>query len=123
VGDLSLGAAHDNSTALFVDAQGSDQYQVTAPACRALGATRISEAGTLRENLLNLGLFMDLAGDDSYPAHCAEVRNNSKWRSARAQPGLNLRGEAGAGLDGEWPMPFAIRPTPERHPARPAPSR
>ena len=110
VGDLGLGAAHDNSTALFVDAAGDDRYQVTSTACRALGAAVISEWGTLRENLLNLGLFMDLGGADSYPAHCARARNNASWSAPRAWPLLPLRSEAAAGLDGEWPMPFAIRP-------------
>ena len=110
LGDLGLGAAHDNSTALFVDAGGDDHYQIADKACRALGAARISRWGTLRENLVNLGLFMDLGGTDSYPMHCARARDNASWTAPRTWPLLILRSEAGAGLDGEWPMPFAIRP-------------
>jgi hypothetical protein len=110
VGDLGLGAAHDNSTALFVDAAGGDIYQVAAAACRALGTAHISDGGTVRDDLPNLGLFMDLGGNDSYPTHCTQARNNSTWASPRSGPGRNPRGEAGAGIDGEWPMPFAIRP-------------
>jgi hypothetical protein len=109
VGDLGLGAAHDNSTALFVDAAGDDAYQLTSNACRALGAAHISDRDAVRDDLPNLGLFMDLGGNDTYPVHCAQARNNSKWTSPRRRPTLNLRGEAGAGIDGERPMPFGIR--------------
>jgi hypothetical protein len=109
-GDLSLGTAHDNSTALFVDAGGNDDYQIAGKDCHALGTARISEPGTIRDELLNLGLFMDLGGTDRYPLHCAHARNDSAWQSPRAKPGVNLRSERGAGLDGEWPLPFSIRP-------------
>ena len=71
LGDLGLGAAHDNSTALFVDAKGDDRYQVTASGCRALGTALLSDTDSAREHLPNLGLFMDLAGTDNYPSHCA----------------------------------------------------
>ena len=110
LGDLGLGAAHDNSTALFVDAKGDDRYQVTATACRALGAAHISAWGDLREDLLNLGLFMDLGGADSYPSHCASAGNNAGWSAPRTWPKLQLRSEAGAGIDGQFPLPFQIRP-------------
>src|SRR5665811_324077 len=86
LGDLGLGAAHDNSTALFVDAKGDDHYEVNATACRALGSAQISEWGSLRESLLNLGLFMDLGGTDSYPAHCKQARNNADWAATRLWP-------------------------------------
>jgi hypothetical protein len=108
--DLGLGAAMDNSTGLFVDAAGDDRYQVTGTACRSLGAAHMTRWGTLRENLLNLGLFMDLGGLDSYPAHCARARNDTRWTAPRSWSQLKLRSESGAGLDGEWPMPFALRP-------------
>lgn len=109
VGDLGLGAAHDNSTALFVDAAGDDVYSVANAACRALGATRISEPGSSRDELPNLGLFMDLGGRDSYPAHCARAGSDSTWTSRRTRPGTHPRSEAGAGIDGEWPLPFTLR--------------
>lgn len=109
VGNLSLGAAHDNSTALFVDASGDDVYSVRNVDCRALGTTRISEAGSSREELLNLGLFMDLGGRDSYPAHCAGAGNDASWTSRRTRPGTHPRSEAAAGIDGEWPLPFTLR--------------
>ena len=110
LGDLGLGAAHDNSTALFVDAKGNDSYYVEGTGCRALGAAYLSAWGGLREDLLNLGLFMDLGGDDSYPAHCRQARNNAQWAAIRKWPELKLRSEAGAAVDGEFALPFPLQP-------------
>ena len=110
VGDLGLGAAHDNSTALFVDASGADTYQVDAPTCRALGAAHISAWGTLREDLPNTALFMDLGGRDSYPQHCDRAANNTGWAAPRTWPLLGLKSEAGAGVDGEYALPFFTGP-------------
>ncbi len=109
VGQLSLGVAFANSTGLFVDGAGNDRYTVMSPTCRALGAADLHEWGTPRESLPNLGLFMDLGGVDSYPAHCARAANNSLWAGPRTWPRLDLRSEAAAGVDGQWPLPFALR--------------
>lgn len=119
VGQLSLGVAHANSTGIFVDAAGNDRYTVMSPACRALGAAYLHEWGNAREALPSLGLFLDLGGVDSYPAHCVRAANDSLWAGPRVWPQLDLRSEAAAGVDGEWPLPFALRllTTPER--ARP----
>lgn len=109
VGQLSLGVGHLNSTGLFVDGSGNDRYTVASPTCRALGASYMNEWGNARENVPSLGLFMDLGGVDSYPAHCARVANDSFWAGPRAWPQLDLRSERGAGVDGEWPLPFPLR--------------
>lgn len=109
VAGLSLGAAHDNSFALFVDGSGNDHYQVTTDDCQAFGIARISQWGTMREDMVNLGLFMDLGGQDHYPKTCANVRNNANWNAPRKWPLLQLRSEAAAGYDGELPMPFDLR--------------
>ena len=66
------------------------------------------EWGNPGETLASLGLFMDLGGVDSYPAHCTRAANNSLWAGPRVWPLLDLRSEAGAGVDGEWPLPFAL---------------
>ena len=108
-GQLSLGVAHANSTAIFVDGAGNDRYTVMSATCRALGAAYLHEWGTPRESLPNLGLFMDLAGVDSYPAHCVRAANNRLWAGPRVWPLLDLGSEAAAGADGEWPLPFALR--------------
>ena len=109
VGQLSLGVALTNSTAIFVDAAGNDRYTVASTTCRALGAAYMHEWGNARETVPSLGLFMDLGGVDSYPAHCVQAANNSFWAGPRVWPLLDLRSEGAAGVDGEWPLPFALR--------------
>jgi hypothetical protein len=109
VGDLSLGAAYANSTGIFVDGAGNDRYSVASTRCRALGAAHMHAWGNARETLPNLGLFMDLGGVDSYPAHCMRAANNSLWAGPRVWPLLGLRSEEAAGVDGEWPLPFPLR--------------
>jgi hypothetical protein len=108
VGQLSLGSATSNSTGIFVDATGNDRYAVASTTCRALGVASMPAWGNVRESLPSLGLFMDLGGADSYPAHCVRARNNTVWAGPRAWPRLDLRSEAAAGIDGEWPLPFAL---------------
>ena len=110
VGQLGLGVGNANSTGLFVDAAGDDRYAVASPTCRALGAAYQHAWGDARETLPNLGLFMDLGGVDHYPTQCARAANNSRWSGTRVWPLLHLASEAGAGIDGEWPLPFALRP-------------
>ena len=109
VGQLSLGVAYANSTGIFVDGAGNDRYTVVSATCRALGAAYVHEWGTPRETLPNLGLFIDLGGVDSYPTHCVRAANNKLWAGPRQWPLLHLRSEAAAGVDGEWPLPFALR--------------
>jgi hypothetical protein len=109
VGQLSLGVAHANSTGVFVDAAGDDRYTVASPTCRALGAAYQHAWGNPREVLPNLGLFMDLGGVDSYPSHCTRAKDNALWAGPRVWPLLNLPSEAGGGVDGEWPLPLALR--------------
>ena len=109
VSDLSLGAAHANSTGIFVDGAGNDRYSVASARCRALGAAYMHAWGNARETLPNLGLFMDLGGVDTYPAQCVRAANNSLWAGPRVWPLLGLRSEGAAGVDGEWPLPFALR--------------
>ncbi|MEJ5989094.1 hypothetical protein WG902_03780 [Ramlibacter sp. PS3R-8] len=109
VGQLSLGVGHANSTGVFVDGAGDDSYTVMSTDCRALGAAYQHAWGDARETLPNLGLFMDLGGIDSYPAHCTRAANNARWSGPRVWPLLDLASEAAAGIDGEWPLPFALR--------------
>ena len=115
LGNLGLSAAHDNSTALFVDGAGDDIYEVDGTPCMALGASRMSDPDTARETLPNLGLFMDLGGRDRYPAHCAGVRNDAIWTVPRHSPATARPSQAGAGLDGEWPTPFSLPPLVPAH--------
>jgi hypothetical protein len=105
----SAGTAHANGTGIFVDGGGNDRYAVASATCRALGFAYLSTWGTPRESWAGLGLFMDLGGVDSYPAHCARAGNDRSWAGPRTWPLLQLRSEAAAGVDGEWPLPFALR--------------
>jgi len=109
VGQLSLGVAYANSTGIFIDGAGNDRYTVMSATCRALGAAYLHEWGNPREAWASLGLFIDLGGVDSYPAHCVRAANNTLWAGPRVWPLLDLRSEAAAGVDGEWPLPFALR--------------
>jgi hypothetical protein len=109
VGHMSLGVAFANSTGIFVDGAGNDRYNVVSPTCQALGAAYMHGWGNPREALPNLGLFLDLGGVDSYPTHCARAGNNKLWAGPRAWPLLDLRSEAAAGVDGEWPLPIPLR--------------
>lgn len=117
VGHLSLGVGYGNATGIFVDGAGNDRYAVASPTCRALGAAFLHAPGTVRENQPGLGLFLDLGGADSYPAHCARVANDRMWAGPRAWPELQLPSERAAGVDGEWPMPFSLRLLTQRPPA------
>lgn len=110
LGDLGLGATNDNSLALFVDVAGDDRYTVQGRRCRAFGAAPLELWGTLREDMLNLGLFLDLGGRDAYPANCVGPANDAAWAWPRRHAALQLRSEAGAGVDGEYPAPFPTQP-------------
>lgn len=110
LGDLGLGAAHDNSSAVFVDVAGEDGYQVRNARCLAFGAAHQSGWGTLREDLANVGLFLDLGGRDRYRSQCAGPRNDAQWSWPRQHPTLALPSESGAGIDGAHPNPFLLAP-------------
>lgn len=106
IGHLGIGAAHDNSTAIFVDAAGDDHYRVRSRECIAFGGAHLSRWGTIGEDAPNLGIFLDLSGNDTYTSSCPRPANNSAWTWPRRFPALNLRSEAGAGIDGEYASPF-----------------
>ena len=108
-GQLSLGVGNANGTGVFVDGAGDDRYTIASPACRGLGAAYQPTWGNVRERLPNLGLFMDLGGVDRYPAQCQRAANDRLWTGPREWPQLRLPSEAGAGMDGEWALPFPLR--------------
>ena len=117
LGNLGLGAANDHSFALFVDAKGDDFYFIKAAACRALGVAQTSEPDAWQEDFVNLGVFMDMGGVDRYPAHCARAQNNRAWSTPQTESGWPGRFEAGAGIGGEFDLPFSVR-APTEPPAR-----
>ncbi len=99
LGNLGLGAANDVGVAVFIDAGGDDGYEVGGAACFAFGAARLSEPDAVREAAPSLGLFVDLSGNDRYPAACMTARNGASWGST-ARPGEPVvRGAVGIGWD------------------------
>ena len=107
LGTLGLGAAHDGSLAVLADLAGDDAYAVNDPRCRALGAAVVSGWNDLRPWLPNLGLFIDFAGQDRYPALCPDARDEAVWQMRRIHPDRLLPGESAVGQDGD--APFLVR--------------
>lgn len=104
--DLGIGAANENSTAIFVDVAGDDVYTVQNRQTLAFGGAKVSHWGTSREDAPNLGIFLDLGGNNTYNSRREGPANKSTWTWPRQFPDLDLRSEAGAGVDGEYPSPF-----------------
>lgn len=85
-GNLCLGAGSENGIGLMVDIDGDDEYRAGGV---ALGSASEASKGSLRERALGLGLFMDLAGVDTYPASSPWMRNGAlgvNWRDRLASP-------------------------------------
>ncbi len=81
--NLSLGAGNANGIGVFVDAYGNDRYDSSG---LSLGKAAESPKGTLREKAICLGLFIDLQGDDTYPARQSWARNGERlanWTDKR----------------------------------------
>lgn len=106
LGNLGIGGANENGTAIFVDAAGDDTYHVESGECLAFGGAKVSHWGTRREDAVNVGLFFDLGGENTYHARRPGPGNDATWTWPRQHPGLALRSESGAGVDGEYANPF-----------------
>jgi len=94
---LSLGTANENSLGFFFELGGNDEYRV--PFSEALGRAQFSKWGTLREDYLNVGLFVDAGGQDLYKT--PHGMNNQKWVQIPSRD-LSLKSELGIGLDGDF---------------------
>jgi len=103
-GGLSMGAANANGWGLLLDLEGDDEYGTTAnSANEACGISRGLETGTIREDMLNLGMFLDLGGRDAYEGQPDRpLRDNARIVQPRRFPSLNLKSECGVFLDGEY---------------------
>ncbi|MBM3473201.1 MAG: hypothetical protein FJX75_08045 [Armatimonadetes bacterium] len=91
--NLSLGGGNANGIGILWERGGKDTYNVAAGT--TLGrANAESQAGSLRSHIPCLGLFVDEAGDDTYPAAVQSAGNGKLWTQGGA-------GEAaiGVGLD------------------------
>jgi hypothetical protein len=94
--ELSLGAGNANGMGVFRDDAGDDTYNTTASV--TLGRANSMTNGSVRFDLLCLGLFLDLAGTDTYPAGNSGAGNGLQWIQAPIQeePSPQTRG---VGLD------------------------
>ncbi len=105
--NLSLGTANSNSIGLCFDLHGDDSYNSTGTL--TLGAYNNSELGTLREDFLNVGIFLDTQGNDTYPGPPAA--DSSIWIREREHPQYELLSEKGVGLDGDYTkLPLRFEP-------------
>lgn len=73
--NLSLGAANANGMGIFLDVAGNDFYNARGI---TLGSSPEAQKLSLRERGLMLGLFVDLGGQDTYPASAPWARNDHR---------------------------------------------
>jgi len=97
---LSLGAGNANGIGIFRDDGGDDTYVVTE--ATTLGRSNTPRAASLRWDLMTLGLFLDLGGEDSYPAAKGFARNDATWTQDPPQDEFSPVA-LGAGIDTEVP--------------------
>ncbi len=62
-GVMTLGTGDLNGIGVFWDKEGDDAYLTKGP---TLGQSRMEQAGTVRDAMLTLGLFVDGGGEDRY---------------------------------------------------------
>ncbi len=73
--NLSLGAGNANGIGIFVDVAGADQYESSG---LTLGRAAEAAKASLRSRALCLGLFMDMEGQDAYPAQASWAKNSNR---------------------------------------------
>ncbi|MCS6920283.1 MAG: hypothetical protein NZM28_10965 [Fimbriimonadales bacterium] len=95
---LSLGAANANGIGVFVDLAGDDLYQARRNEANFGRANAIGR-GTLRERGFALGLFLDAAGNDSYPPNVEFAGNARNWLNWAIQNERAYESQLGVGMD------------------------
>jgi len=96
---LSLGSGNDNGIGLLVNLGGTDRY--TTRGKRTLGGASIgaTAAGNARKSVINLGVFVDTGGSDTYVVDGkTDDRNNKSWLYVSTNKSTTK--EWGVGLDG-----------------------
>ena len=102
---LALGAASVGSIGIFLDVAGDDRYEAVAAGTGAAnpshvtGGARTEKWGSYLEDQLNLGLFMDCGGRDTFTG--LPGREGHVWRDPAEHPELALRSECGVGIDAD----------------------
>lgn len=95
---LALGGANANGIGIFVDLAGDDLYQVRRNEAN-LGRANPIGKGTLRERGFALGLFLDAAGNDSYPPNVEFAGNARNWIIWAIQNERPNESQLGLGMD------------------------
>ncbi|MCA9665509.1 MAG: hypothetical protein KC503_07970 [Myxococcales bacterium] len=96
---LSLGAGNENGFGFFFNLGGDDRYETRGK--RTLGGASISaaSAAAARANVLNVGVFVDSGGKDTYRIDGNdETRDDSDW--IYQSTNTTTTKEHGVGLDG-----------------------
>lgn len=96
--NLALGGANANGIGIFTDLAGDDLYQVRGNEAN-LGRANPIGKGTLRERGFALGLFIDAAGNDSYPPNVAFAGNARNWIIWAVQNERPNESQLGLGMD------------------------
>jgi hypothetical protein len=94
--EVSLGAGNANGLGVLRDDAGNDTYNVSADV--TLGRANSKANGSIRYDLLCLGVFLDLAGTDIYPAGNSAIGNRLLWLQVPPQDGFSPWSR-GVGLD------------------------
>ena len=97
---LSLGSGNENGIGVMINLGGKDSYDTQGK--RTLGGASIgkSSASGARAGVINLGVFVDTGGADSYTiSSTSEDRNNKTWTYTSGHTGVTTK-ELGVGLDG-----------------------
>ena len=74
----SAGGGDMNSIGLFCDQDGADEYHPLAHSYMGAASAANSRGEYFRTVMPTLGVFVDLNGEDRYPAQ-GSIRNNAKW--------------------------------------------
>lgn len=96
VGPEALGFGSLNGVGWFADLDGDDLYEAKG---RALGEVNESPSASLREPFLTLGVFLDLAGRDTYPPSSPWAKNSQKSTQLRRKGGSPAEAQAGLFYD------------------------
>ncbi len=87
----SAGGGDMNAIGLLSDKQGDDKYYPTSSTYLGTASSSNPRGEYFRSRLPTIGVFVDLAGDDTYPSH-GRPKNGSKWyhQSSSTVWGLGL---------------------------------
>ncbi len=81
----SAGGGDMNALGVFCDAQGDDKYFATGSSYLGTASFSNPRGEYFRRTMPTIGVFVDLAGSDTYPSNGPE-KNNSRWHHQSGSP-------------------------------------